>query len=75
MGLRHFKKKKIKDRKEKLEAQLTDKKSISSSNKHWLDNEANAIDGEHIIESLENALDYECGVGRLDDIDNGGETV
>jgi predicted RNase H-like nuclease (RuvC/YqgF family) len=59
-------KKSISVKKTKLETQLAKKKSISSSDEHWLDTEANLIDENHVIESLENASDYERGFNRLD---------
>ena len=65
-GLDIFKKS-IKNRKEILDTRLAENRSISSSDERWLDNEANTIDEEHVIELLENASDYERGVGRLDE--------
>lgn len=34
---------------------------------HWLDNEANTIDEQHIIYALESSSDYERGLGCLDE--------
>lgn len=59
--------KKVKARKDYLVAQLADKKSITLSEELWLDNDANLIDEERILEALDKASDYERGVSRLDD--------
>ena len=59
-------KKSISVKETKLETQLAKKKSISSSDEHWLDTEANLVDEDRIMESLENASDYERGFNRLD---------
>lgn len=65
-GFEKFKKK-INDRKKQLEKQLGENKPISLSDEEWLDNEANLVDETRIIETLENASDYERGVDRLDE--------
>jgi hypothetical protein len=57
----------VKAKKEKLQAQLHEKKSISSLDKKWLDNEANLVDEQQVLEVLEKASDYERGLGRLDE--------
>ena len=57
----------MKARKDNLTAKLARSKPISSSDKHWLDHEANAIDEQHVIKALESALDYEHGIAHLDD--------
>ncbi|PPQ68099.1 hypothetical protein CVT25_014262 [Psilocybe cyanescens] len=46
-------------------ARLAKKEAISSSDELWLDNEANIIDKERILEALESASDYEHRVARL----------
>ena len=56
----------VKDRKQKLEASLAEKRAISTVDEQWLDNEANTVDEKCIINMLEDALDYERGVARLD---------
>jgi len=53
--------------KEKLQAQLHEKKSISSLDEKWLNNEANLVDEQQVLEVLEKALDYKRGLGRLDE--------
>ena len=57
----------VKDRKQKLEAHLAERRSISSVDEWWLDDEANTVDEKHVIDILEEASDYERGVARLDD--------
>jgi len=57
----------VKDRKQKLEVSLAEKRAISTVDKQWLDNEANTVDEKHIINMLEDASDYERGVAKLDD--------
>jgi len=49
----------VKAKKEKLQAQLHERKSISSHDEKWLDNEANLVDEQQALDALENALDYE----------------
>jgi hypothetical protein len=57
----------VKAKKEKLQAQLHAKKSISSLDKNWLDNEANLVDEQWVLDTLENASDYKKGCARLDE--------
>jgi hypothetical protein len=64
-GLARFKKT-IKTRKNELNAKLARAETISSSDEHWLDNEANTVDEERVLDTLESASDYERGLGRLD---------
>ena len=63
-GLAKFPKK-IKDRKDALDARLSRKETISSADEHWLDHEANIIDEQRVIDNLEAASDYERGLARL----------
>ena len=42
----------VKAKKEKLQAQLHEKKSISSLDEKWLDNEANLVDEQQVLEAL-----------------------
>ena len=49
-----------------LQAQLAEKKSISSEDERWLDHEANLVDEQRVLEALEDASDYEQGFARLD---------
>jgi hypothetical protein len=57
----------VKTKRDRLLAQLAEKKPITSSDEHWLDNDANLVDEEWILEALEKASNYERGVERLDD--------
>ena len=57
----------VKAKKEKLQAQPAQKKSISSQDERWLDHEANLVDKQQILEALENASDYEKILEELDD--------
>ena len=58
-------KKQFKAKKEALQAQLAEKKSISSQDEQWLDHDANLVDEQQALEALENASDYERGFARL----------
>jgi hypothetical protein len=57
----------VKTKKEKLEARLAEKKSISSQDERWLDHDANLVDEQLVLEALENASDYERGLEQLDE--------
>ena len=59
--------KKIKERKDALDARLAQKETISSADEHWLDHEANIVDEQCVLDNLEAASDYERGLARLDD--------
>jgi hypothetical protein len=61
----------FKAKKESLQAQLADKKSISSQEEKWLDYEANLVDEQRVVEALEQASDYERGLEQLDDVQKG----
>ena len=52
--------------KDELSAKLARKETISSLDEHWLDNEANIIDQQCILDTLESASDYKQGFGCLD---------
>ena len=65
-GLAKFSKK-IKERKDALEAKLSQKETILADDEHWLDHEANTVDEQRVIDNLEAASDYERGFSRLDD--------
>jgi len=56
----------FKVRRDKLNAKLARKESISSSDEYWLDHEGNTVDEQCVIDNLEAASDYERGVERLD---------
>ncbi|KAI9440580.1 hypothetical protein H4582DRAFT_1788482, partial [Lactarius indigo] len=49
-----------------LEAKLKRSETLSSADEKWLDNEANIIDEQRVLEQLELASDYEREVARLD---------
>ena len=57
----------IKVRKKELSAKLARAETISSLDEQWLDNEANTVDEERVLDTLESASDYERGLERLDD--------
>jgi len=61
----------VKARKEALQATLAEGKAISSQDESWLDNEANLVDEQQVVEALENAPNYEEGLQRLDDVQRG----
>ena len=56
----------IKTRKKELSAKLARTETISSSDEHWLFNDANTVDEQRVLETLESASDYERGLERLD---------
>ena len=60
----------VKARKEKLQATLAEGKAISSQDECWLDNEANLVVEQQVVEALESTLDYEESLQRLDDMQN-----
>ena len=57
----------IKDRKDKLNTRLSRRETITSADEAWLDNKANTVDEQCILNALEEASDYERGVERLDE--------
>lgn len=57
----------IKTRKDELISKLARAESISSDDEQWLDNEANTINEQQVIDNLELASDYEREIGRLDE--------
>jgi hypothetical protein len=59
-------KNRVQAKKEALQAQLAERKSISSQDERWLDHDANLVDEEQVLEALEDASDYEQGFARLD---------
>jgi len=56
----------VKEQKESLLLQLQKRQTISSKDEAWLDQEANLVDEEALIEALEKAPDYECALSKLD---------
>jgi len=69
-GLAKFSKK-IKDRKDDINAKLSRKETISSADEQWLDHEANTVDEQRILDDLEAASDYERGLAQLDETGKG----
>jgi len=61
----------FKARREKIQAQLAEKKPISPQDEEWLDGEANLTDEQQILEALEEASDYEEAFGRLNEVQKG----
>ncbi|KAG6872508.1 hypothetical protein C0992_009551, partial [Termitomyces sp. T32_za158] len=55
----------IKLRKDDPLARLGRHEKISDADEAWLDNEANLIDEEAVVELLEEASDYEHGLSQL----------
>jgi hypothetical protein len=50
---------------------LAEKKSILSQEEKWLDNDANLVDEQQVLEALEKASNYERGLGQLDEVQKG----
>jgi len=50
----------IKLRKDTLQAQLAEARSISSEDEQWLDYDANLVDEQCILDALEDAPDWIC---------------
>lgn len=57
----------FKTKKEQLEAKLSRQESISSDDEWWLDNEANIINEQCVIDTLESSSNYEWGLEHLDE--------
>ncbi|KAG6871476.1 hypothetical protein C0995_004295 [Termitomyces sp. Mi166 len=58
-------KQQIKVRKDTLLQCINAKETVSEVDEHWLDNNANLVNEEKVLELLETASDYECGLQRL----------
>jgi hypothetical protein len=56
----------IKERKESLLSRLQKQQTISSEDEAWLDQEANLVDEEALVDALEKASDYERVLSKLD---------
>jgi hypothetical protein len=56
----------VKERKESLLSRLQKQQTISSKDEAWLDQEANLVDEEALVDALEKASDYECALSKLD---------
>jgi hypothetical protein len=61
----------VKSRKDALQARLEERKSISSEDERWLDHDANLVDEQQVLDTLEEVSDYERGVGKLNDAQKG----
>ncbi|KAJ7934506.1 hypothetical protein B0H13DRAFT_2305606 [Mycena leptocephala] len=59
-------KKQVGRRKKALEDRLANKERILDDDGEWLDNEANLVDEQRVLEDLEAASDYERSVSCLD---------
>ncbi|KAG6860392.1 hypothetical protein C0995_011742 [Termitomyces sp. Mi166 len=62
---------KVKAKKEHLQAQLTAQKSISLKDEAWLDQNGNLVDFMRVVDTLETASDYEKGLTKLDEQQQG----
>ena len=58
---------KIKDHRDELNTKLAWKETILSLDEHWLDNEANTVGEQHVIDTLESTSDYEQEFQRLNE--------
>ncbi|KAJ7442960.1 hypothetical protein FB451DRAFT_1437849 [Mycena latifolia] len=56
----------FKKRRDELAQRLKKEEKISEVDEAWLNNDANHVDEDVLIDTLENASDYECGLSRLD---------
>jgi len=54
--------------KSRLLTGLANHEIITEEEEHWLDHDANLVEGEQVIGELEKASDYKQGLGRLDEI-------
>jgi len=52
----------VKTRKNELSAKLARAETISSSDEQWLDNEANTVNDQKVLDTLQSASDYERGL-------------
>lgn len=55
----------IRERKAKLEIELKASRPISEIDQDWLDGDGNLVNEERVVETLDNASDYEQGFNRL----------
>ena len=65
----------IKTHKKELSAKLARTETISSSDEHWLFNDANTVDEQCVLETLESASDYERGPRGLERLDKDGKAI
>jgi len=61
----------VNSRRTDLQTRLAEKKSISSQDEKWLDDDANLVNEQRVLDTLDKASDYERGLGRLDDKEKG----
>ena len=57
----------IKTRKKELGAKLARAETILSSDERWLDGEANTVDEQCVLDTLQSASDYSQGLEQLDE--------
>jgi hypothetical protein len=57
--------KQVNSRRMDLQTHLAEKKPISSQDDKWLDNNANLVNEQYVLDTLDKASDYERGLGRL----------
>jgi hypothetical protein len=57
----------VKLHKKELNAGLARVETILSLDEQWLDNEANTVDEQQVLDTLKSASDYEQGLECLDD--------
>ena len=56
----------VQERKSRIKSDQKASKVLSESDKDWLDGEGNLVNEEQVVQDLEEASDYEKGLGRLD---------
>ena len=56
----------MKTHKDALSTHLLNREHISEEDEHWLDNEANFVDEDGVVDLLDKASDYECHQMHLD---------
>ena len=58
----------VAERRQRVEAKLKRREAVTEEEENWLDTVANTANEEQVIDELEQASDYERGLGRLDEI-------
>jgi ribosome assembly protein YihI (activator of Der GTPase) len=61
----------VKKRKDALLERLNKKEKISAADEEWLDQGANHIEEDQLLDKLETVSDYERGLARLDSKEKG----
>ena len=56
----------VQERKTRIKSDQKAGKVLSESDEDWLDGEGNLVNEEQVVQDLEEASDYEKGLGRLD---------